>query len=203
MAQKKHDAAEKPAADKGPQPAIDQPESASSMMDASASIRKLAILFRHMEAAANALESRGSIEQATEEARATLARVRSELDVAQLDLKKVVEETHDTRAKCQESLEQAQALIAAESEKAAALIVTAEQTARQSAAEIIEAANARVSEAESTRVQRLDDMDKQIKGREERYAKLEADISGMEVTRSDLQERISAAKQAARAIVEG
>jgi peptidoglycan hydrolase CwlO-like protein len=166
-------------------------------------LRREAERTRAMTQAAQVLEDTAAVLRQLDEADKRLAAVKKELAAAQEELQKVLGETQETQEKCAQSYEEARRLIASEGVRAETIIADAKQRALIEAQKIISDATEQSKGIESTRIQRLDDLDAQIRKRNDHLLSLASQISDAEETVRATNERIVAARAAARAMMEG
>lgn len=100
---------------------------------AAESIRRLAVMYQDMVAAADALEAIGKLEQTTAEADKARAAAVAEADKAKADLAKAKQKAKDAQ-------EQAESVIAGANANAEAIIASAQRTAEENAAVIVKKA---------------------------------------------------------------
>jgi predicted nucleic acid-binding Zn-ribbon protein len=147
----------------------------SEKMDAARSIRNLATLYREMDKAATALEAMGSIEQATEKAKAELVAAQKATDKARLGLESVQESAQARSV-------EVNAQIADAIDKAKAQVAETKKNAEIQAAETVKRGQ--------------DEAAKLVADASTEKARLSSEVGGLQRSSIDLKAQIEALLQA-------
>lgn len=175
----------------------------STLIDAAASVRKVAALFKDFTAAADALERVGSLEQAEAEAGKRVVVAQEQAQEAQEQLAVVREANSKALAVAEAALRDAEQAGALEREKARLVAAEIIDEAKRKAEGLTTAAERGLEEKARASAAQLARAQEQLNGVRAEQRTAQHDLAAAQQELAAVEQRLSEARAAARALLQG